>query len=274
MNLGFIGSPEHSGSREMDWIPAGRVSTRRNPWILEGRQYFHRPRNGIQFPDFRFIYTPILRSTISIYIKKKNPVKVADNRLPLSLHSIDFTPFSLPSNSPFLDWKVINTRDGIRWTRDECVRIFLIHRNLILVTIIIEEGRGGRSLARIDKRVSSTIRVWVGDGSWRRRISRGVEFRPKNRAREPLVGAWNIGRRFTAATARKGRARKVWHGWSKLFLPLLFPSGGEKSVEDFPSRAFQWMSDRGGREGRWKVGSWFNPFDNEKYKRASIKSIF
>lgn len=136
------------------------------------------------------------------------------------------------------------------------------------------EGRGGRSLARIDKRVSSTIRVWVGDGSWRRRISRGVEFRPKNRAREPLVGAWNIGRRFTAATARKGRARKVWHGWSKLFLPLLFPSGGEKSVEDFPSRAFQWMSDRGGREGGWKVGSWFNPFDNEKYKRASIKSFF
>lgn len=142
MNLGFIGSPEHSGSREMDWIPAGRVSTRRNPWILEGRQYFHRPRNGIQFPDFRFIYTPILRSTISIYIKKKNPVKVADNRLPLSLHSIDFTPFSLPSNSPFLDWKAIPYAiNAIRW-----VRIFLIHRNLILInnnTIIVEERREG-----------------------------------------------------------------------------------------------------------------------------------
>lgn len=184
MNLGFIGSPEHSGSREMDWIPAGRVSTRRNPWILEGRQYFHRPRNGIQFPDFRFIYTPILRSTISIYIKKKNPVKVADNRLPLSLHSIDFTPFSLPSNSPFLDWKVINTRDGIRWTRDECVRIFLIHRNLILVTIIVE-GREELSSNRQARLLDDSCM------SWRRK----------------LETAYFTGRRIPSEKSREGTAR-------------------------------------------------------------------
>lgn len=94
------------------------------------------------FPFYLYAHPPLY----NIYIyKKKNPVKVADNRLPLSLHSIDFTPFSLPSNSPFLDWKAIPYAiNAIRW-----VRIFLIHRNLILInnnTIIVEErteGEGG-----------------------------------------------------------------------------------------------------------------------------------
>lgn len=121
-----------------------------------------------------------------LYIKKKkNPVKVADNRLPLSLHSIDFTPFSLPSNSPFLDWKAIPYAiNAIRWTRDECVRIFLIHRNLILVTIIVE-GREELSSNRQARLLDDSCM------SWRRK----------------LETAYFTGRRIPSEKSREGTAR-------------------------------------------------------------------
>lgn len=49
--------------------------------------------------------------------------------------------------------------------------------------------------------------------SWRRKLETAYftgRRIPSEKSREgTLVGAWNIGRRFTAATARKGRARKV-----------------------------------------------------------------
>lgn len=90
-----VGSPEHSGSREMDWIPADRVLLNEPVlvWILEGRQYCDWPRNAIQ-SDFRFIYRAI-RTTLY----KKSPVKVADNR-PTFPPFNRFTPFSPPSPSP------------------------------------------------------------------------------------------------------------------------------------------------------------------------------
>lgn len=96
-------------------------------------------------------------------------------------------------------------------------------------------AREGSGICRIDVSRQACIRSLepeVGDGVFHGASNSSGSA--KNRAKEPLVGAWNIGAwaGFTAATARKGR-EKVWHGWSKLFLsppPLFF--GREKSVED------------------------------------------
>lgn len=218
--------------------PADRVLLN-EAWILEGRQYFDRPRNGIQ-SDFRFIYTPI-RTTLY----KKSPVKVADNRLhpPLSLHSIHTLFFSIPRLKSEFHAIWINTRQT--WRNEMRARIFVkldLGNN--------SRAREGSGICRIDVSRQACIRSLepeVGDGVFHGASNSSGSA--KNRAKEPLVGAWNIGAwaGFTAATARKGR-EKVWHGWSKLFLPPSTLFRGRKIRRGLGAsspRAFRWLSENG-----------------------------
>lgn len=112
------------------------------------------------------------------------------------------------------------------------------------------EGRGGRSLARIDKRVSSTIRVWVGDRSWRRRISRGVEFRPKNRARERSLArgiSGGVSRRRQRGKIEREKFDTVEANFSS---PSSFHPGERNPSRTSPHVRFNgWVIGEGGREG-------------------------
>lgn len=249
--------------------PADRVLLN-EAWILEGRQYFDRPRNGIQ-SDFRFIYTPI-RTTLY----KKSPVKVADNRPhpPLSLHSIH----TLFPSSLSLNWKANSTQFGLtRGKRDgmRCEREF--SWNLILVTIV-ERGRGAVYVEStcLDKRVF---------GVWSRKLETayftGRRIRPARRKiarrnRSLARGISELGR--VSRRRQRGKVARKFDTVEANFSsppPLFF--GGEKSVEDLARphlvrfdgwvKTDEWYDE--GRKGQ--LGSWFNPL--EKY-RGFVKSSF
>lgn len=71
-------------------------------------------------------------------------------------------------------------------------------------------AREGNGICRIDVSRQACIRSLepeVGDGVFHGASNSSGSA--KNRAKEPLVGAWNIGAwaGFTAATARKGREK-------------------------------------------------------------------
>lgn len=249
--------------------PADRVLLN-EAWILEGRQYFDRPRNGIQ-SDFRFIYTPI-RTTLY----KKSPVKVADNRPhpPLSLHSIH----TLFPSSLSLDWKANSTQFGLtRGKRDgmRCEREF--SWNLILVTIV-ERGRGAVYVEStcLDKRVF---------GVWSRKLETayftGRRIRPARRKiarrnRSLVRGISELGR--VSRRRQRGKvARKFDTVEANFSSPPSTLFRGRKIRRGLGAsspRAFRWLSEngwviRGGRKGQ--LGSWFNPV--EKY-RGFVKSSF
>lgn len=111
-------------------------------------------------------------------------------------------------------------------------------------------AREGSGICRIDVSRQACIRSLepeVGDGVFHGASNSSGSA--KNRAKEPLVGAWNIGAwaGFTAATARKGR-EKVWHGWTKLFLSPSTLFRGRKIRRGLGAsspRAFRWLSENG-----------------------------
>lgn len=204
--------------------PADRVLLN-EAWILEGRQYFDRPRNGIQ-SDFRFIYTPI-RTTLY----KKSPVKVADNRPhpPLSLHSIHtLFPSSLSRYRLKSEFHAIwiNTRQT--WRNEMRARIFVkldLGNN--------SRAREGSGICRIDVSRQACIRSLepeVGDGVFHGASNSSGSA--KNRRNRSLArGISELGR--VSRRRQRGKVARKFDTVEANFSsppPLFF--GGEKSVED------------------------------------------
>lgn len=131
-----------------------------------------------------------------------------------------------------------------------------------------------------NRRVSTSVYSEFGAGSWRRRISRGVEFvRLGEKSREGTA-RWRVEYRSLGGFHGGDSAERSRESLTRLKQTFPPPSTlfrGRKIRRGLGAsspRAFRWLSEngwviRGGRKGQ--LGSWFNPL--EKY-RGFVKSSF